>query len=257
MPQENKNWCEEFFDDLFAEHHLVRTDEKELQETIAFLEEKLHLKPKTTIFDQCCGVGSLSIALAQKGYNVTGMDLIHSYIERARRDAGTANICCTFAAADAHDYITPVPCDAAINWWTSFGYTPDDAQNIKMLHCVAASLKTGGWFAMDYMNSPQRLKAFGASLYSVSEIKKENCTITWESYLDSPNNMIVKKWIYTGADGKKIEKQGGGAKLYMRSDLEKMFTTCGFKNIQFYGSMAGEPLDDASPRCIVVAQKGT
>ena len=256
MTTETKNWTTEFFDDLFAEHHLVRDDEKELCETIAFFENKLHLKPQDRIFDQCCGVGSLGIALARKGYRITGMDLIPSYIERARRDAKDVKELCVFEAGDAHTYVAPVPCDAAINWWTSFGYTPDDAQNIRMLQCVSRSLKTGAWFTLDYMNAPQRLKGFGNKEYSISETTKKDCTITWESRLDKANHMIVKKWSYTGADGKKIEKQGGGAKLYERSDLEKMFSACGFDNIQFYGSVAGELLSDSSPRCIVVARKG-
>lgn len=255
MTQEKKNWCEEFFDDLFASHHLVRTDEKELQECIQFFEEKLHLKPKNKIFDQCCGVGSLSIALAKEGYDLTGIDLIESYIDKAKRDATEEGVSCVFEASDAHTYVTPEPCDAAINWWTSFGYTPDDDQNIKMLQCVSKSLKKGAWFALDYMNTTQRLNDFGGKKQSISEIKKKDCTIVWESHLDDVQKMVVKKWIYTDLNGRRIEKQGGGAKLYTSDDLKKMFEACGFGEISFYGSAAGEPLSDSSPRCIVVARK--
>ncbi len=250
-----KNWCEEFFDDFFADHHLVRNDGKELADTLSFFTRKLHLRPGFKIFDQCCGVGNLSIALAGAGYVAYGMDLIPSYIARARGEAQSAGVACHFDIGDAHEYVTPERCDAAINWWTSFGYTPDDKQNIKMLQRVSESLKSGAWFALDYMNAPQRLAAFGGKDISRSRLDKDNYTIIWESRLDRPNNMIVKTWHYKDASGKKIEKQGGGAKLYTRDKLEEMFTACGFDNIAFYGSVGGEDLTDSSPRCITVARK--
>ena len=56
---QGKNWCEDFFDDHFAEQHLVRTGQKGLGGIISFLEKKLHLQPGHKIFDQCCGVGGL------------------------------------------------------------------------------------------------------------------------------------------------------------------------------------------------------
>jgi SAM-dependent methyltransferase len=250
------NWCAEFFDDLFADQHLVRSDAAEMAQTIAFLQEKLQLQTGDRIFDQCCGIGSLSIALAKKGYDMTGVDLIPSYIERARLDAENAGVSCEFETGDAYQYVTPVLCDAAINWWTSFGYSPDDAQNIKMLRRVSDSLKAGGWFALDYMNMPQRLKEFEDKEISISAIVKNDCAMSWESRLDRAQAMVVKKWSYTGADGIKIERQGGGAKLYSRAVLAEMFTACGFDAIDFYGSIAGEPLNDDSPRCIVAARKG-
>ena len=252
---EKENWCADFFDDLFAEHHLVRDDKKELDEAVAFLEEKLHLNPGDTVFDQCCGVGSLSIALAEKGYHAHGIDLIPSYAARAERDGAHGADKCTFSAHDAYTYTTPAPCDAAANWWTSFGYSPDDAQNALMLKRVYESLKDGAWFTLDYMNAPQRLKSFTNGDISFSEIKKPTCTIVWESYFDRAQNMIVKKWIYKGNDGKTVEKQGGGAKVYTQDDLSRLFADCGFTDISFYGSTAGEPANQDSPRCSVVARK--
>lgn len=258
MTPENKDWCEEFFDDAFAEHHLVRNNQDEIESIVCFLKEKLSLSPGDTIFDQCCGVGSLSVPLAKRGYKTIGIDLIPSYIQKATNDAEESGVGenCHFYASNAYSYTTAEPCDAAINWWTSFGYTPDDAQNIKMLECVYSSLKPGAWFALDYMNTAHRLKEFGQQKESIQKISKDDATIIWRSVLNEQEKMIVKTWSYTGKDRKTITKQGGGAKLYTKNDLGRLLQLCGFKNISFYGSIAGEPLSDVSPRCIVVAQKG-
>lgn len=245
-------WSAAFFDDDFAEQHLARPNARMTEEALAFLIAKLGLRPGQTVFDQCCGIGSMSIPLAAHGYRVIGIDLIPSYIARAQKAAEGD---CLFAAADAYAYVTPEPCDAAINWWTSFGYSPDDMQNLKMLQRVAESLKPGGMFALDYMNAPRRLQSFAAKDEEFSAVRMPSGVSVWESRLDRAQRMVVRTWHFFGKDGRSVEKHGGGAKLYDAADLERLFQAAGFTDIAFYGSTRGEPLSTHSPRCIVVARK--
>ncbi len=247
------NWCEDFFDDLFAEHCLMTRSEGEVADITGFLIRVLRVSTGDMVFDQCCGVGTLSLALAKRGFRTHGVDLIPAYIAQARREAALGSAACHFASGDAYTYVTPVPCDAAINWWTSFGYTPDDAQNAKMLECVFASLKPGGWFALDYMNAADRLRQLGPEGKTGYRQEKPDCTITCDSRLDG--DMLVKDWVYTGRDGRRVEKRGGGAKLYTSMQLKTLFEGVGFTNIRFFGSARGEVLGPQSPRCITVAQK--
>lgn len=249
----NANWCEEFFDDLFAEHCLMTRSAEEVAATVAFFRHVLHLKTGDMIFDQCCGIGTLSLALARAGYRTHGVDLIPGYIAQARKEAAVTNSACHFAAGDAYTYATPYSCDAAINWWTSFGYTPDDRQNAKMLDCIFASLKPGAWFALDYMNSAQRRQQLGAAGRTGYRQEKENCIITCDSRLEG--EMLVKDWVYAGHDGRRVEKNGGGAKLYTPAQLRALFEGAGFRKVSLYGSVKGEHFTTDSPRCIVVAQK--
>jgi SAM-dependent methyltransferase len=251
--QQKKDWCEEFFDDLFAEHCLRTRSAAEVSGIVSFLTKILHLKTGDMIFDQCSGVGTLSLALAKAGYRTHGVDLIPAYVAQARREAALTHSACHFAAGDAYTYVPPYPCDAALNWWTSFGYTAEDAQNIKMLCCAFASLKPGGWFALDYMNALERLKLLGPARKTAYRQEKENCTITCDSRLEG--EMLVKDWIYTGKDGRRVEKRGGGAKLYTARQLEALFETAGFRNIRIFGSARGDEFSATSPRCIIVGQK--
>ena len=122
-----------------------------------------------------------------------------------------------------------------------------------MLDCAFASLKPGGWFALDYMNALERLKLLGPSGRTGYRQEKENCTITCDSRLEG--DMLVKDWVYTGADGRRVEKRGGGAKLYTPKQLQILFETAGFCNIRIFGNSRGEDFNTASSRCIVVGQK--
>src|SRR5262245_25674439 len=77
-PVSGHAWWNEFFDDAYADISLVpRTAEAErAQEAAAsFLKSKLRLDAGATVFDQCCGIGRLSLPLAARGVRVVGVDL--------------------------------------------------------------------------------------------------------------------------------------------------------------------------------------
>ena len=85
-----KNWWQSFYNDTMADMFLVRLDEAE--ETCRFLTERLNIRPGAVVFDQCCGIGSLSIPLARNGARVIGIDQCESYIERAARPAAALHV---------------------------------------------------------------------------------------------------------------------------------------------------------------------
>ena len=55
-------------------------------------------------------------------------------------DAAAAGADCRFHCADAFHFIPDEPCDAAFNWYSSFGYAGSDEQNRQMLQCAFDSL---------------------------------------------------------------------------------------------------------------------
>lgn len=245
-----ENWCADFFDEAFADQYLERAPEH-IEAAVGFLSRHLALRPGDRIFDQCCGVGNVSHALSRLGHHVTGVDLIPAYIARAQATARAGNLSCDFYAHDARRFTTPAPCDAAFNWWTSFGYFEDDAENRHMLARAADSLKSGGRFVLDYMNRDERVASFGAEDTIVAETPHGR----WESVYDRARDMIIKSWYYRDGRGREVEKKGSGAKLYSAAQLEKLLVEAGFADIGFCGDWQGGPLTAASPRCIAIARK--
>ena len=181
-------WWQSFYDDTPFELYMVRSNEAELEESIAFLREKLHLTAGATIFDQCCGFGAMSIPLAERGFRMFGADLCKKYIAMAKQAvasksdktksgktgsakgksrktaSSTAKLDATFTVADAFDFVPRVACDAAFNWYTSFGYADEDEQNMKMVARAFAALKPGGHYALDFLNMPMIMQAFKTSM---------------------------------------------------------------------------------------------
>ncbi|MEM7479388.1 MAG: methyltransferase domain-containing protein, partial [Planctomycetota bacterium] len=131
---------------------LLERSNEQLDLTVQFLARELGVGEGEHVFDQCCGIGSLSIPLAKAGIKVTGCDQFEPYIERARQDAAIQlpePSLTIFHSADAFFFKPKESCDAGFNWYSSFGYAPEDTTNQKMLQRAFDALKPGGRFALD------------------------------------------------------------------------------------------------------------
>ncbi len=248
-------WHRDFYDDVFAAQCLRRNAD-EIQKTVAFLMQKLQLDSGMTFFDQGCGIGQISLALARQGVSVIGIDLIETYIAEAEKQARAENLPCTFYTGNAYEFVPPAACDAAINWWTSFGYSEDDNKNILMMKRVFEALKPGGRFGFEYKNGERLLKDFAQTntLCDISE--RDGHHTVWESRYDPESNMVYKNWIYTAPDGTRHIKKGGGAKLYTANDIKRLLKEAGFTPPVFYGDIDGREFDpETAQRCIAVAAK--
>lgn len=73
--------------------------EERLAYELPFVERQLAASDARSVLDVACGTGLHAIALAQRGYDVTGVDLSVGMIERARANAATAGCDVRFSVA--------------------------------------------------------------------------------------------------------------------------------------------------------------
>jgi SAM-dependent methyltransferase len=248
------DWWQSLYDDLVAELILVRKDEEELAATVSFLLHLLQLGPGTTVFDQCCGIGSLAVPLARAGCRVIGVDQCSGYIDRARvATAGPDCSPCSFHVADAFDFVAPVACDAGFNWATGFG-NADDQRNARMLTCAFQSLRPGGRFALDYQHVPRVLRDFqGCLVHRLAGADGETVVLR-ESRADLAAGALVQRWTFLLPDGRRIERHSA-VRLYLPHVLGDLMRSAGFVDIRYHGGVAGEPLGLDSPRCIAIGTR--
>ena len=248
------SWWQELYDDLLADVLLVRNDQNEVERTLRFLQQRLGLVPGSRVYDQCCGIGSLAIPLSNMGYQVIGVDQSERYIQRARRDAG-GRAGLTLVAADACEYVCDEPCDAALNWWTSFGYAPSDEENLRMLQRAYDSLRPGGTFALDTLHVPGIFRSFQRHVVTRRACEAGEILLIRESDVDLTRGTMEKRWSYQLPDGTQVDKRSS-VRLYMPHEVLAMLRQVGFARVDLYGSIDGDELVLDSRRCIAVAQKG-
>lgn len=243
-------WWSELYDDLLADVLLDGTTDAEVDATVRFLAAELALAPGDRVFDQCCGTGRLAIPLARWGAEVVGVEQSARYVERARARARAAGVAAVFTVGDAFAHVPDRPCAAAINWWTSFGYLPDDAANTRMLRRAFEALAPGGRFALDMPNVPGVLAAFRPH-----EITRRGETIMLrESRLDLARGLLHKRWTFVAPDGRRVERPST-IRLLMPDRLVELLEAAGFTGARVLGGVDGRPIALDSPRCIVIARR--
>lgn len=252
--QAEPNWWKSFYDDTPFYLYLERNDPAELEATLRFLTNVLQVSPGDRLFDQCCGMGSVSIPLAKRGYRMVGVDLCDGFIKRANGDIAGGALEAEFYVGDAFEFVPEEPCDGAFNWYTSFGYSAKDSENIRMLQRAYESLKPGAWFALDFLNAPMIRNNFQPTMVRKLDTPDGEIVITRNCEIDEETDLMKQVWNWQMPDGRKIETPST-LRLYTPGQLVRLFERAGFSNIKLYGNLEGDPRSDRSPRCICVGRR--
>jgi ubiquinone/menaquinone biosynthesis C-methylase UbiE len=258
MTDNDENWSKEAYggSQFGRQYAADRLLDDKLPLTADFLIKSMDLKPGDRVFDQCCGGGPVSLALAQRGIEVVGIDQAEHAIAQAQRVAAERGLTRTFfKAADAFEYRTEQPCDAAINWSTSCGYSRDDDQNIKMFQRAFESLKPGGRFAVQYMNISDRDNfSFDGQ---PQEIDGQTVRRTNKISYDEVPGMSVSKWTYTYPDGHQEQLPASEMRAYSPDELKKLVEKAGFVDVSVRGDFDREPVTGpgAGQNVVVMARR--
>ncbi len=240
-----KEWFAEWFDSTF--YHLLykSRDEQEAKNSLDKLLVALSLEPGACIMDLACGKGRHSRYLAEKGFQVTGLDISEKSIEFARQFE-TEQL--EFFQHDMRKPFRANYFDGVLNMFTSFGYFETDLEHLHALQNIATNLKVGGVFLLDYFNS----QWVQANLVSAETKVSEGVTFQ------------LTKWIDKGHVFKEVAFEHGGhqvshtesVRLFELDDFQRLFSACTLKITKTYGGYDLSAFDpQKSKRLILVAEK--
>ena len=249
------NWWHEFFDDEYAAYGLSQTKSETLALMCDVIIDHLGVSPGQTIFDQCCGIGRISLPLAERGFRMLGVDQSQPYIDSCRRETARRSLSCEFHHGDAFEFVTPRPCDGGINWFTSFGYLQDDSQNVRMLHRAFESLKPGATFMLDYLSIPCVFGDFRAAVIDrPCHPGVAAAIVLHENKPDFSRGMLDAQWTFLYPDGRRVER-AISTRMFMPVDLVALFRQAGFEDVRLRGGYENTEFDRHSPRALVVGRK--
>jgi SAM-dependent methyltransferase len=133
--------------DIFGADYLhfygpLLTDERTERE-VELIARLLEPSAGARVLDMPCGHGRIANRLAARGLKVTGIDNDEVFLARARADAEALGVDVDYRAGDMRAPPIQGGFDAAVNWFSSFGYF-DDADNLRTLRALADALRPGG-----------------------------------------------------------------------------------------------------------------
>jgi len=144
------DWFKKSFGDDYKIVYRHRSWENAAREISAMM-AWINIHTCSSVLDVGCGMGRHALALQKLGYKVTGLDLSEVLLSDARSMDSEGNVdwvigdmrCLPFADETF---------EAAVNWFTSFGYFDDFEDNMQVLQEMKRVLKPEGRFLIDYLN---------------------------------------------------------------------------------------------------------
>lgn len=247
--KDNTERVEQFFSGIFVDFWRSAVPDEVTQREVDFLEKQLKLAPGSRVLDTPCGGGRHSCALAQRGHQVTGVDLSSTCLSQARELAAKKGVAVAWEHRDMSDLPWPQTFDAAFSMGNSFGYADDDHDK-RFLHAVARALKPGGRFVLDYPavaesvlpNHQERIWAPIGDLLFLRESRYDPAAGRLESE-------------YTLVREGKAEKKPWSQRVYTYREVSRLLWEAGFAEPQGYGSIGLEPFKLGSRGLLLVTAK--
>ena len=244
----------EWFDDdsFWRELYPFLFPEKLFEETPEQIEKVLTLTKPTgkSVLDLCCGPGRCSVALAQKGFCVTGVDRMRFLLDKAHARARAARVKVEWIQMDMRDFIRPDAFHLVLSMFTSFGYFDDKDQDIAVLQNVFASLRAGGVCLIDVIGKERVAKILQPTTSNVlpDGSRLVECHEIYDDW-----TRIRNEWILIRKGRAKSFKFHHT--IYSGQEIRDRMEQVGFIGVKLYGNLDGDGYGPSSHRLIVVGRK--
>jgi SAM-dependent methyltransferase len=253
----NKQWYESLFQDYGQKYD----SESFTQGTIGecdFIEIELNSDRTFKILDVGCGTGRHSIELTKRGYNITGIDLSESMLNKARKKAIESNLEINFMNLDARNLPFNMDFDAAIMLCEGgFPLMETDEMNFEILKNVAKSLKEKGKFIFTTLNGLFPLY-HSIEKFLTDSSQGDNATYRSNTFdLMTFRDFNITEFIDDYGNKKTLHCN---ERYYVPSEINWLLKSLGFKNIEIFGSKLGafsrnDKLTTEDFEMLVIAEK--
>ncbi len=195
------------------------------------------------VLDLCCGFGRHSLALAEAGVDVFGIDLSPQLLERARDLAGAAPLEGRLGRADARRLpFQDGTFDALVNLFSSFGYFGEEGDG-RVLDEIARVVRPGGRVVLDLMN-PDRIRA---ALVPHSTRETAAGRLEESRVLRDGGRRVTKRVRLVPPDGA-VREWHEDVRMYEPDELEALTAARGLERLYVEGDFDGTPFGPAAPR---------
>ncbi len=207
------------------------------------------IEPEAHILDLGCGIGRHSLEMARRGFQVTGVDRTRGYLDQAKKQADSEDLDIEFFQEDMRAFSRPDSFDYVISMFTSFGYFEDSEDDRRVVTNIYSSLKNGGAFIIETHGKETLARIFVERDWGekdgVIQLQERKVSQNW--------NWMWNRWIMLKGN-ERIESEFSH-RLYAGTELIALLTDCGFRRVDAYGNLNGDPYDNKAQRLIVVGIK--
>ena len=232
------------------------TNDVDYKAVVAFYDEIIRREGVTprTAADLACGTGSVAILLAERGMQVTAVDLSEDMLTVASQKAAGMENPPRFVCQPLQALHLPRGVDLAVCALDSLDYITDPKDCAEAIKRVYKALNPGGTFIFD-VNTPEKLRAMDGQVF-IDEDDDVYCV--WRGEFDEETNICSYGMDLFQREGdcwcRSFEEHREYA--YSQQQLTAFLKDAGFTHIEVYGDRRIEAPGAGEQRIYFKARKG-
>ena len=228
ISQEKKQWFEN--ESFWQNFGPVMFDSQRWAEAPGIAESVIKIAGLTkgsSVLDAGCGPGRISVELAAKGLDVTGVDIIQSELDAAKDSADAEGVKLDLINCDLRSFKSQKKFDCAINLYTSFGYCDTIEEDFQILKNIADSLRDNGFFILECTSRETAILYFTDGEW----FERSGLTVLTQFSVEGAWEGLRSKWTIINRDGQRIEHEFV-QRLYSAIELKRMMIRAGFNSVE-------------------------
>jgi SAM-dependent methyltransferase len=233
-------WFQEWFGEEYLELYSYR-DSTEAKQQVGFFCSRFG-KLRGPVLDLACGNGRHVSELQAAGYHAVGCDLSFILMQSGITDYGPMPL----VRADMRNLpFSSASFAGLVNFFTSFGYFSDEAENAQAVHEMSRVLRNDAVFLFDYLNVAHELQRM------IDRERRDTPIgdVTIERWYDSSDRSFNKR--ITIGQKRYLERVRG----YDLGEITAMFNASGLVIEDAFGDFDGSKYCPSSPRLILGGRK--
>ena len=215
--------------------------------------EREGLTPRTAV-DLACGTGSVGILLAQKGLDVTAVDMSEEMLCIAAQKAQNMENPPRFVCQKLQQLRLPKAVDLAVCALDSLDYIIEPEACREAIRRIYRTLNPGGCFIFD-VNTPEKLRAMDGQTFLDED---EDVYCVWRGEFDEKSNICSYGMDLFQRQGavwhRSFEEHCEYA--YSAEQLTQYLKQAGFTGIEIYADRRFESPREGEQRIYMKARKG-
>ncbi|GIX06004.1 MAG: methyltransferase [Candidatus Poribacteria bacterium] len=166
------------------------------------------------VLDLACGTGSIAIPLAQRGFQVTGIDRAPEMLEVAEKKAKRAGVSVEWRVGDMRNFTVEDPFDAVLCLYDSINYALTREELEAVFESVHRALVPGGLWIFDVTTEHNIVEHFHGETFSENH---PDFTYIWKNvYLRTEKICRTELTFF-------LRNESGSFDRYIELHLQKIF----------------------------------
>ena len=212
--------------------------------------EKYSHKHPTSLLDLACGTGSMTVELARRGYDMTGVDISDEMLSEARAKCDSERFAhkVLLVRQDMRELELYGTVDAAICCLDSFNYLTDTKSLARTLAHLHNYIEPDGLLVFD-MNAPAKFeRVYGENAYVLEE---DGILCAWQNFYNSKTKLcdFYLSIFREDSDGRweRFDEEQR-ERCYSLRTVQKLLSEGGFELCELVGGFRGEEVNADTER---------